>query len=130
MKTSSTNVPVVTVMAYAMPQPALMAMPASIRLPAGPLPPNYRQPVTIRNNSSTPLKLSDAAVSAEGVTIQTTEVQAGKLFTLNVNFPTNFHASRDKPLELTVKTSHPRYPILRVPFIQPAAATVTVPRAQ
>lgn len=120
MKTSSTNMPLISLTAYAMPQPALVAMPQAIRLPAGPLSPNYRQPVTIRNNSSTAVTLSDPAVNAEGVTVQTTETQPGKLFTLNLNFPTNFQARADKPMELTVKTSHPKYPVLRVPFIQAA----------
>ena len=118
MKSSSTNMPLVSVTAYAMPQPALVAMPQAIRLPAGPLSPNYRQPVTIRNNSSTAVTLSDPIVNAEGVTVQTTETQPGKLFTLNLSFPTNFQARADKPMELTVKTSHPKYPVMRVPFIQ------------
>jgi hypothetical protein len=107
-------------------------MPQSIRLPAGPLGPNYRQPVTIRNNSSAPLKLSDAAVNVEGVTVQTTETQPGKLFTLNVTFPTNFQSHVEKPMELTVKTSNPRHPVLHVPFIQAAmptpASAPTAPR--
>lgn len=125
MKSSSTNAPVVSVTAYAMPQPALVAMPQAIRLPAGPLAPNYRQPVTIRNNSSNPVKLSDPVVNAEGVTVQTIETQPGKLFTLNVNFPTNFQMRPEKPLELTVKTSHPnpKYSVMRVPFIQAAVPT-------
>jgi hypothetical protein len=118
MKTSSTNIPVISVTAYAMPQPALVAMPQAIRLPTGPLSPNYRQPVTIRNNSSTAVTLTDPAVNAEGVTVQTTETQPGKLFTLNLTFPTNFQARSD--MALTVKTSHPKYPTLRVPFIQAA----------
>jgi len=126
MKSTSTNLPIVSVTAYAMPQPAVVAMPQSIRLPAGPLGPNYRQPVTIRNNSSTPLKLSDAAVNVEGVAVQTTETQPGKLFTLNVTFPTNFQSRTDKPMELTVKTSNARHPVLHVPFIQAAMPTPAV----
>jgi hypothetical protein len=125
MKTSSTNMPVISITAYAMPQPALVAMPQAIRLPTGPLSPNYRQPVTIRNNSSTAVKLTDPVVNAEGVTVQTTETQPGKLFTLSLTFPTNFQAKSD--MALTVKTSHPKYPTLRVPFIQ--AAVVPTPAA-
>ena len=121
MKTSSTNMPIMSVTAYAMPQPALVAMPQAIRLPAGPLSPNYRQPITIRNNSSTAVTLSEPAVNAEGVTVQTTETQPGKLFMLNLTFPTNFQAKND--MALTVKTSHPKYPTLRVPFIQAAVPT-------
>jgi hypothetical protein len=127
MKTSSTNLPIISVTTYAMPQPALVAMPQSIRLPSGPLSPNYRQPVTIRNNSATPVQLTDPAVNVEGVTVQTTETQPGKLFTLSVIFPTNFQARADKPMELTVKTSHPKYPLLRVPFIQATVPTPGIP---
>ena len=127
MKSTSTNLPVVSVTAYAMPQPALVAMPQAIRLPTGPLTPNYRQPITIRNNSANPVQLSEPTVNAEGVTVQTTETQPGKLFTLNLTFPTNFQAKPD--MALTVKTSHPKYPTLRVPFIQAAVPTpAAVPR--
>lgn len=130
LKTSSTNMPVMSVTAYAMPQPALVAMPQAIRLPAGPLSPNYRQPVTIRNNSSTPVQLTEPQVNVEGVTVQTTETQPGKLFMLSLTFPTNFQARSSKPMELTVKTSHPKHPVLRVPFIQAAVPTpaATTPR--
>jgi hypothetical protein len=123
MKSTSTNLPLVSVTAYAMPQPAVVAMPQAIRLPAGPLSPNYRQPVTIRNNSAKPIQLTDPVVNAEGVTVQTTETQPGKLFTLNLTFPTNFTSRSD--MALTVKTSHPKYPLLRVPFIQAAVPSPT-----
>jgi hypothetical protein len=117
---------VLSVTAYAMPQPALVAMPQAIRLPAGPLSPTYRQPVTIRNNSAKPVTLTDPMVNVEGVKVQTTETQPGKLFTLSVTFPTNFQARTDKPMELTVKTSHPKYPVLRVPFIQAAVPSPAI----
>jgi uncharacterized protein DUF1573 len=128
MKTSSTNMPMLTLTAYAMPQPAFVTMPQAIFLPTGPLSPNYRVPVTIRNNSVTPVKLSDAVVNAEGVTIETTETQPGKLFTLNVSFSTNFQARAEKRMELTVKTTHPRYPVLRVPFVAPAGFPASAQR--
>jgi hypothetical protein len=126
LKTSSTNMPVLSVTAVAIPQPAVVAMPQTVRLPAGPLNPDYRQPVTIRNNSSKPIALSDATVSAEGVTVQTAETYPGKLFTLNLSFASNFNAHPDKPMELTVKTTHPRYPLLRLPIIQPATIPANV----
>jgi uncharacterized protein DUF1573 len=126
LKTSSTNMPLINITAYAMPQPALVAMPQAIRLPAGPLSPNFRQPVTIRNNSSTPVKITEPQVNVEGVTVQTTETQPGKMFMLSVSFPTNFQARADKPMELTVKTSHPKYPVMHVPFIQAAMPAPTV----
>lgn len=127
IKTSSTNMPVLNVSAYAMPQPALVAMPPQIQLPPGPFSPEYRYPAMIRNNGSTPVKVSEPAVNAEGVTVQVQETQPGKLFTLNLSFAPTFKAMPGQPLELTVKTTHPKYPILRVPILQAAAPAPAIP---
>jgi hypothetical protein len=125
IRTSSTNVPMISVTAQAMPQPALVAMPAQIVLPAGPLSTGHRHSEMIRNNSSAPVKLTEAAVNAEGVTVQITEPQPGKVFALAVNFPPNFKARPGQPLELTVNTSHPKRPVIKVPVVQTAAAAPT-----
>lgn len=117
MKTSHTNLPAITVNAMGMLQPAVFAMPSQLRLAAPPLPENYRQPVSIRNNGSSLIKLSDAVVNAEGVTVQTMETVPGKLFNLNLSFPTNFNPRPGQAIELTVKTTHPRHPILHVPIL-------------
>jgi hypothetical protein len=128
IKTSSTNMPTLSVNAVAMPQPALVAMPQLIQLPAGPLAPDYRFPAMVRNNSHTPLKLSDPSVNADGATVQLQEIEPGKNFRLNVGFPTNFQVRAGQPVELTVKTSNPKYPVLKVPITQatpPAPPVVT-----
>ncbi len=119
--TSSTNMPNLSVNVVVMPQPALVAMPQQIQLPPGPLSQDYHYPATIRNNGHTPLKLSDPSVNAEGVTVQMQEMDPGKTFNLNLSFTTNFQARAGQPLELTVKTSHPRHPIMKVPITQLAA---------
>lgn len=128
VKTSSTNMPVISVNALAILQPALVVMPQHLRVAAPPLPANYRQPVTIHNNGKTPIQLSEATVNAKGVTVQTVETQPGKLFSLNLNFPTNFHAPPEQALELTVKTTHPRQPLLRVPILQTPGARSAIVR--
>ena len=130
MKTSSTNVPVINVPVYASFRPALMTVPNRIVLPAGPINPGFRSATTIRNNGSTPVKLSDPSVNAEGITVQMTETQPGKLFTLNLNFSTNFQARAGQTLELTVKTSHPNYPVIKVPItamLAPARPALPLP---
>lgn len=117
IKTSSTNLPVINVTVHAMPQPALVVMPARIILPARALNVGHRHSQMIRNNSSAPIKVTEAAVNAEGVTVQITEPQPGKQFMLSLNFPPNFQAPPGESLELTIHTSHPKRPILRVPII-------------
>ena len=109
--------PALSVTVYAMAQPALVALPQQIQVPAS-LTPEYRYPATIRNNGHTPVKLSDPAVNAEGVTVQMQEIEPGKSFRLNLGFPTNFQTHADHPIELSVKTSHPKYPLIKVPITQ------------
>ena len=118
IKTSSTNMPVISVTAYAMPQPAVAIMPQAIRLPAGQLSNDHKQVITIRNNSSTAIQLSEPAVAAEGVKVEVNEVQPGKLFNINLVFAPNYKQTQGQPFEFTVKTSHPKNPVLRVPIMQ------------
>ena len=130
VKTSSTNMPVLTLSGYAMPQPALAAMPAVIQLPAGPLKSGGHYFATIRNNSHTPVTLSDPMVNAEAVTVKMDEVEAGKSFKFTLEFPTNFQAQAGQPLELRVKTTNPSRPVMVVPIMQmakPAGAVVRPP---
>jgi len=125
IKTSSTNAPVLSVTAYAMPQPALVATPGNVRLPTTPLNSEFKQLITIRNNGNQPVKLSDAAVNADGVKIESTEIQPGKLYNISIVFAPDFKQKADslekhEPLAFTVKTSNPSYPIMRIPIMQPA----------
>jgi len=125
--TSSTNMPLLSVNAVAMPQPGLVALPQQINIPAGPLAPDYRYPAMIRNNSHTLVKLSEPSINIEGATVDLQEVEPGKNFRLNLGFPTNFQAKAGQPMELTVKTTNPKYPVMRVPINQMAAIKPAVP---
>jgi hypothetical protein len=121
ISTSSSNAPSVKVTTRVMPQPALAVSPLQITLPAGSLSAGHRHTQMIRNNSSALMKVTEATVNAEGVTVQVNESQPGKLFLLTVNFPTNFQAKTSEPLALTVKTSHPRRPLVKVPITRAAS---------
>lgn len=127
IKTSSTNLPNLTLTASVMPQPALVAIPQQIQLPASPFPPDYHYAETIRNNGHTPLKLSEPTVNAEGVTVEVQETEPGKTFRINLVFSANFRARPGQPMELAVKTSHPKYPVLKVPITQAAAVPAVPP---
>jgi hypothetical protein len=120
--TSSTNVPIIKVTTHIMPQPALVISPLQITLPAS-LAAGHRHTQMIRNNSSTLMKVTEASVNADGVTVQINESQPGKLFLLMVNFPANFQSHASQPLELTVKTTHPKRPVIKVPVVE--ATTLT-----
>lgn len=120
LKTTAAGTPQLSVSAYAMPQPAVSAMPPTVQLPAAPLPPSYSYPVAIRNNGTQPFTVSEAKVNAEGVTVRIQEASPGKLFNLVLTFANDFKMPSGQPLELSAKTSHPKYPLVRVPIVQNA----------
>src|SRR5262249_16376265 len=62
LKTSSSKMPLLTVTAYAMTVPAIAISPPSITLPAGPLPSETKPTVSIRNNSTNSLALSEPTI--------------------------------------------------------------------
>ncbi len=131
IKTSTTNMPIINVTTYAMSQPSVVISPLQLSLPSTQLAAGYKQSAFIRNNSSKPLQIIEATVNAEGVNVQVTEPpgSAGRMFSITINYPPDFHPPTGKPMELTVKTSHPKRSVLTVPIVIAAAARpVVVPQ--
>jgi hypothetical protein len=125
LKTSSTNMPVINVSAWANVQQAVMVMPSQITLPSGPLANPMPSTISIRNNGTNALAMTEPAVNAKGVDVQLKELQPGRYFTLTVSFPAGFEMAQGKKVEVSVKSNHPQFPIIKVPVIQaprPAAS--------
>jgi len=119
LKTSSTNMPVINVIAWANVQPALTVAPAQITLPViqvGNPPPAT---VSIRYTGTNALALSEAVVNAKGVEVELKEFQPGRYFTVTVNFPGGFEIPQGEKVELSVKSNHPQFPVIKVPVIEP-----------
>ena len=130
MKTSSTNMPVINVRAWANVQQTVMVMPSQITLPTAPLANAMPSTVSIRNNGTNALTLTEPAVNAQGVDVQLKELQPGRYFTLTVSFPAGFEMAQGEKVELSVKSNHPQFPIIKVPVRQPPRpAPVAVPAA-
>jgi hypothetical protein len=131
LKTSSPKMPTINVSAYVMVQQPVVVMPNQIILPAGPLTNTVHPVVTIRNNGTNSLELSEAAINVPGADVIVKETQPGKLFSLTVNFPVGFEVQNAQLIELTVKSNHPKVPVIKVPVYQPklpaAAAVSTAP---
>lgn len=119
LKTSSTNMAVINVTAYATVQPALTVAPAQITLPAIQVGNPTPATVSIRYVGTNVLALSEAAVNAKGVAVDLKEVQPGRDFTLAVSFPAGFELAPGEKVELSVKSNHPQFPMIKVPVIQP-----------
>ena len=116
LKTSCSNMPTLTVTALAIVQPALVVTPQQITLPPGPLTESMPFAVSIRHNSAEPLTLSDPAVSAGDVGVDLREILPHRQFTLALTCPSGFQVPQGGQVELSVKTSDPKYPVIESRF--------------
>ena len=74
--------------------------------------------VTIQNNSTNLLQLSEPVVNVPGVDAQIKEMQPGKSFTAMLAFPQGFEVPPGQQVELSVKSSNPKFPVVKVPVMQ------------
>ena len=131
LKTSSPKMPTINVSAYVMVQQPVTVMPTQIMLPAGPLTNAMHPVVSIRNTGTNSLVLSEPSVNIPGAEVRVQETQPGRFFNLTVDFPVGFQVKADQKVEVTVKSNHPKFPLITVPVFQPkppsAAAVPGVP---
>lgn len=116
--TSSSNAPVITVRTWANVQPALSILPAQVSLPTAPLANKLTPVVTIINNTTNPLALTEPAVTIPGVDFQLREVQPGRYFTIGLTFPQGFQLKEGESGEIKVKSSNPKYAQITIPITQ------------
>ena len=118
LRTSWTNPAVITVTVALTVQPAVQVIPSYITLAAGPLAKAVTNSVSIQNNSTNLLQLSEPTVNVPGAEAQIREMQPGKSFAAVVTFPEGFQVSPGQQVELSVKSSNPKFPLLKVPVMQ------------
>ncbi|HSA00451.1 MAG TPA: hypothetical protein P5055_06895, partial [Candidatus Paceibacterota bacterium] len=116
IKTSSTEMPLLSVKAFALVQDAITVLPAMVALPPGGLRVKASYNVSIRNNGTNVLTLSDPAINAKGVDLQMRETQPGRFYNITLVFPEGFEIAQNDNIELDVKSNHPRFPVIRVPI--------------
>jgi hypothetical protein len=117
LKTSSTQAPMVSIGAYLIVQQAVTVSPSQITLPAGPLASPTTSYITIRNNSTNLLSISNPAIDIPAVNLKLQEAQPGRLFTIAATFPAGFEAPAGQTLQFTAKTSNPKVPTISVPIV-------------
>jgi hypothetical protein len=118
LKTSSTNVPTLSVTAWANVQQAVVVSPPQVTLPAGPLATEQPVSIMIQNNSAKPLKLTEPVIDAKGVEVTVTEPNPGRSFTAMLKFPQGFEMEQGKRAEFSVKSDNPKFAVLKVPVNQ------------
>jgi hypothetical protein len=131
LKTSAPTNPTINVSAYLNVQQPVTVMPNHVMLPQGPLTNAAHSVVSIQNTGTNLLVLSEPAVNVPGAEAHVKETQPGRLFSLTVDFPVGFQAKLGQKVEVTVKSNHPRFPLIQVPVFQPQppAAPPTVEKA-
>lgn len=133
LKTSSTNNPILEVPFWVNVQPALSVIPPHILLPRAPFNGKAPTAVTIQNNSTNALTLSDPIINAPGVDVQIKEIQPGKMYRALLTFPQGFEIPAGQQVLLTMKSSNARMPEIRVPVSQtprPAYVPPPAPKPQ
>jgi hypothetical protein len=129
LRTGWTNPVVLTVPVVANVQPAVMAIPSYVTLAPGPLATAVTNSVTIQNNSTNALQLSEPVVNVPGVVAQINEIRPGRAFTATLAFPEGFTVPPGQQVELTVKSTNPKYPVIKVPIMQMPRPAVYHPPA-
>jgi hypothetical protein len=129
IKTSSKEAPLLSVTITTVVQLELAIIPRQLMIAPGPLTSSLTSFVTIVNNSKQEVTFSEPRVDAPGVGVKIRElneegnlgggsigskrVSPGKQVILEVQFPAGFEVK--EKLGLTLKTTHPKYPILTIP---------------
>jgi len=128
LKTTATNLPEISISTRANIVPLVMPIPYLIRMPPAPLTNPFPYTVWVRNNSTNHVTLSEPVVNASGVDVQLKEDPAGKQSTISLNFPAGFEVPFGDRVELTLKTSHPLVPVIKVPVVQLPRPAAEAPR--
>ncbi len=122
VKTSATNMPLISITALAVVQPPVTATPGQVFLNAGPLPTPAQYTIVVQNNSTQAMSLTDVTVSQPNVQLQVREAQSNRVFHITLTFPSGFLVPVGTSGALTLKTTHPAMPTMSIPIIQPPAA--------
>jgi hypothetical protein len=119
VKTSLTNVATLTISAIASVQPAVQVAPAQITL-SGYTDHWTTNRVLIHGNgaSSTNLTLEDPQSSDSRIQVQLVRLGMHNMYNLLVAVPPGFELAKGPRTQITVKSNHPRYPLLTIPVRQ------------
>jgi hypothetical protein len=129
IKTSATNFPVINVIAFANVIPVVVVTPSQISLPPAPLPSKLARSISIQNNGTNLLALSEPAMNTKGVEIQVKELQPGRRFDIVLTFPESFKIAEGEQLDFSVKSNHPQFQTIKVPVLQEPALGSLAPAA-
>jgi hypothetical protein len=111
--------PQINVNAYVTVQQPVTVFPNQIMLPPGPLTNVAHHVITVRNTGTNSLVLSEPGLNVPGAEVRVQEIQPGRFFNLTVDFPVGFQAKFGQAVEVSAKSNHPKFPLIKVPVFQP-----------
>lgn len=119
IKTSLQQMPVLTINGLLFSRPAVLALPGAIMVQQGPLTGVETNMVRVINYSYAhpTLTLTNLSINAPGVGVKMREGPA-KSYQIMLTFPPGFVVPKGTNVELTVETSHPQFPVLKIPVIE------------
>lgn len=117
VKTSSENLPLVTIPVSAVVPDSVSCTPALVRLPPGKIARETAQRVIIRNNTPEPFSLTGATTDHPGTSVEIKEIRPGKLYHVFTRIPADFELGA-KRMTLTIRTDHKDRPEILVPITQ------------
>ncbi len=118
IKSTATNLPVISITAWANVAPVIVLNPPQLLLPAPPLMGPMSPTINIQNNGTNNLVLSEPTINAKDVGVDLKEIQPGRAFTATLTFPKGFEIAQGEKVELSIKSSHPQFPLIKVPVMQ------------
>ncbi len=102
-------------------------IPQKLRLPSK-LGSGVTRSIQIRNNSCTPLKISDLAVSSAALTTRLEVIKPGMVYSLEVNIPSDYEATSGGD-KITFKTNCPSAPEITIPISKaPVVRRASLPK--
>lgn len=116
-KTTHSNAPVVNITTMVIMQPTVVVSPPTLTLGAFPLENPQTHTVSVHNNGTNRLVVTGAKVNGKDTSVQVRETQTGRAFAVHVQFPAGFTPSEGEPLEVSIQTNHPDFPLIKVPVM-------------
>lgn len=118
LKTSSAQLPVLTVPVRAIVQPILIVPPQMFLMRN-----TNGEPATLSaaiiNQAEQSLILSDPRINLEGVGVQLCELLAGRRYRVGLTFPAGVRLPAARQVALRLRTNHPDFPAIELPVLAP-----------
>ncbi|MFM1767663.1 MAG: hypothetical protein RJA22_192 [Verrucomicrobiota bacterium] len=128
LSTTSPDMPLTNLNLFVNYQQVVEPIPFQLRLPATPPAAPATLNAWVRNNGTNPLAITEAKVNAPGVTVTHEDDPLNRGIALKVQLPAGFQPPAGTNLELTVTTTHPRHPVVRIPLVPTAPPPGAAPR--